>query len=423
MDQTKKITALLNYQKHMQRNKIIFAIIFIIGSTLLGYLLYRVFFYTPPTTPPTLQDVTSDSNQFPGIGGAGDRSGNIVTPPDQLPITQDTATGGTQGTSDITAPIIKEITSSAVSNVTTKSGVSPKFYSEQDGKFYKLNAAGEVQPLSDKVFFNVQNVTWSPTQNETIIEYPDGANIYYNFDTKEQVTLPKHWESFSFDPSGQKIASKSMSLSPENRWLVSADPKGGSIELIEALGTNANEVIVDWSPNKQVVALSTTGQALGSGRQEVLFIGQNGENFPSTVVEGRGLKTQWSKNGSNLLYSVHSSRSDFKPELWIVSGDPNSIGSGRKFLQINTWADKCAFADDRFVFCGVPTSLDKGVGFAPSLADGIPDELYKIDSATGLKSKIPFPDNNVIDSIFLSDDQHTLYFTDKNQPGLFEIAL
>lgn len=408
----------------MDKKKIIYSVIFLITTLLLGFLLYRVFFYTAPTTQPPITDTDVTPGQFPGIGSAGDRSGQVPLTPDVLPVTgnvPDVTNGGVQVDDEIS--VVTEITSSNVSNVTANSGQSPKFYSEQDGKFYRVNSSGQAVPLSDKVFFNVDNVTWSPTKNETIIEYPDGANIFYNFDTKEQVTLPKHWESFSFEPSGEKIAAKSMSLSPENRWLVSANPQGGDIQLIEALGNNASEVIVDWSPNKQVVALSTTGQALGSGRQEVLFIGQNGENFPSTVVEGRGLTTQWSKSGSKLLYSVHSSRSEFKPELWIVNGDPNSIGTDRKFLQLNTWADKCAFSDDRFVFCGVPTSLDKGVGFAPSLADGIPDDLYKIDTATGLKSKINFPDNHVIESIFLSDDKNKLLFTDKNQPGLFEVAL
>jgi hypothetical protein len=192
--------------------------------------------------------------------------------------------------------------------------------------------------------------------------------------------------------------------------------------LVEPLGNNADQVIVDWSPNKQVVALATTGEDLGADRQEVLFLGKNGENFKSTIIEGRGLVTNWSKNGEKLLYSVHSARNEFKPELWIVSAEGDNIGANRKPIQLNTWADKCTFTDDRIAYCGVPKDLPKGAGFAPSLADGTSDDIYKIDVETGLKTKLPMTKDHTIASIFMGKDGKTLYFTDKNQAGLFSVS-
>ncbi len=412
----------------MDKQRILYISIFVVVTIGLGFAIYRVFFYTPkPVTqvPPTQQ---IPGSEFPQAGTAEPSERPAAEEPSELPDSvtvpvpttpTPTVPGTTQPTSRIQTVVDVSLTNPDAGG-TTK---TPRFYNEEDGKFYKLGNNGDIQKMSDEVFFNVQEVTWSPTNDESIIEYPDGANIYYNFSTDEQVTLPKHWDSFSFTKTGDKIAAKSLGFSPENRWLVSSDPKGNNIQLIEPLGNNADKVIVDWSPNKQVVALATTGQSYGADRQEVLFVGQHGENFKSTIVEGRDLRTEWSDTGTKLLYSVHNARNDFKPELWVVNGQGDAIGSGRKLLNIDTWADKCTFVDDRFVFCGVPQTLERGSGFAPTLADNTPDDIYKIDVDTGLKIKIPVEEFHVIDSIMVSDDGKELYITDKNIPGLFKVAL
>lgn len=408
----------------MDKRRIIIISIFTLVCIGIGYLLYRVFFYTPPTAPITTTDEPDGGSQFPQANQGGPRPGEALTP-DALPVSEGGSvdSGGRSTNFGAVPGQVEQLVNTAITGVSKDSSSgNPRFYNSQDGKFYRINANGQAEPLSDQVFYNVQDVTWSPVSDESIIEYPDGANIYYNFQTKKQASLPKHWESFSFAPSGDKIAAKSLSFSPENRWLVASNPDGANIELVEPLGNNADKVIVDWSPNKQIVALSLTGEDLGSDRQEVLFIGKNGENFKSTIIEGRGLVTNWSGTGEKLLYSVHSARNEFKPELWIVHSAGDAIGENRKPIQLNTWADKCTFTDDRFAYCGVPKELPKGAGFAPSLADNTPDDLYKIDVETGIKTKLPMAADHVIESMFVGKDGKTIYFTDKNQPGLFTIS-
>jgi len=152
-----------------------------------------------------------------------------------------------------------------------------------------------------------------------------------------------------------------------------------------------------------------------------LFVGLNGENFPAIVVEGRGLETKWSPTGNQLLYSVYSKRSDYKPELWISNAAPGTAGTERKLLNVNTWADKCTFTDDRYVYCGIPTTLATGAGFVPALADQTPDIIYKIDTQTGVKTELPIEGTHVVGSMFVGDDGQSIYFTDKNQNGLFRV--
>ncbi|MFA6427768.1 MAG: hypothetical protein WCW16_05015 [Candidatus Magasanikbacteria bacterium] len=417
----------------MDKRRIIYALLFLVLCLGVGFAIYWVFFKSKATTP-TTERGAGTSGQFP-VTGEGRTTEQTTRPGTNLPSTGTrvpTPGGGetTQQPSGTTGsrvpnekPLVTKLTDVGVVNPAAAAGGGARFYSSQDGKFYKIDANGNVRPLTDTVFYNVQKVTWSPTSDESIIEYPDGANIYYNFSTKEQVTLPNHWESFSFAKNGTSVAAKSIGLDPENRWLISSDPKGNNIKLIEPMGNNADKVIVDWSPNNQVVALSATGEALGSQRQEILLVGQNHENYKSLVVEGRGLQTQWSPDGGKLLHSVYNSRNDYKPELWIMDATPDSAGANRKVLNVNTWASKCTMADARTVYCGVPETLETGVGFAPALAQNTPDRLYKIDTETGAKSEITMDGTHTIDSMFVGQDGKTLYFTDRRENGIFQVPL
>lgn len=416
----------------MDKKRIALIIGFILFSIGMGYALYFVFFRKAPP-PTTVTETTSTGTQtnFPG-SGAG-QPGIIPTDNTTLPgsntitgpggIGTNTETLGTVTPTNFTEERVNKIIDVAVRGVSTAGGGGPKFYNAEDGKFYRLDNSGTAIPLSDQVFFNVQKVTWSPSGNNSVLEYPDGSNIFYDFNTKQQVTLPRHWEEFSFSPQGEQIAAKSVGLAPENRWLISAAPDGSSVRLLQPLGNNADKVSVDWSPTRQIVGLSKTGEALSDDRQQVLLLGQNQENFKSLIVEGRGLQTKWSKAGSKILHSVYSANSDFKPELWISDGTPDTIGGDRKLLGVQTWASKCNMPDERFVYCGVPELLQTGAGFAPAVADNTPDKLYKIDTVTGLKTDIPLDDIHTIDTITISEDGQTLYFTDKAQPGIFQVKL
>lgn len=416
----------------MDKKRLLAAGIFLIIVILLGYTLYRVFFAPKVPTGTTTGGTraTSTAGTFPQVG-QGSADGRATPPGAGLPDSGGRVVPGqTDGSrqtpglnADGTQPRVSKAVDSRVVNAATSPQGGVQFYNSQDGKFYRLGPDGQPVALSDEVFYNVNKVTWSPKQEESIIEYPDGSNIYYNFDTKKQVTLPKHWDEFSFSPDGGKIAAKSLSLAPENRWLLTSAPDGSSIKLVEPMGENADKVMVDWSPNQQVVALSRTGDPLGADRQEVLLVGLNKENYRSLTVEGRGLETQWSPTGNKLLHSVYNTANDFKPQLWIANGSPDTVGENRRLLDVSTWASKCAVADDRFVYCGVPTRLDTGAGFAPDLAKQTPDRLIKIDTATGIKTEIPLQNNYTIDSITLDPNGKDLYFTDKNQSGLFKVNL
>ncbi len=412
----------------MDKKRIFLAIGFLIFCIVLGYLIYRVFFKKSTTVLPPSQTTTTGGSTFPTVSDS--QIPTDTTEPGTLPIGTgqiNTEQTGTQIPVTVEIPnsgkLITKVVDVAVLDAAPGQTGNARFYNKNDGKFYTVNSNGQVQTLSQTVFYNVENVMWSPNANGSIIEYPDGSNIYYNFDTNTQVTLPKHWESFSFSKAGNQISAKSMGLSPDSRWLITSDTTGNSIQLLEPLGDNASKVIVNWSPNQQVVALSATGESLGSQEQEILLIGQNHENFKSIIVAGRGLEAEWSPQGTKLLHSVYNGRNDYKPELWIVDATPDTAGGNRKPLGVNTWASKCTMADERTVYCGVPEILQTGAGFAPEVADFTRDFIYKIDTVTGIRTEIPTDVPYVVDSMFVSQDGSQLFFTDKNQAGIYSVPL
>ena len=165
-------------------------------------------------------------------------------------------------------------------------------------------------------------------------------------------------------------------------------------------------------------------KGLSFDRQEVFFVGLNKENFKSTIVEGRGFEPKWAPEGDRLLYSVYSSANDLKPTLWIVNAQGENIGTGRKSLGLDTWADKCTFSGEQDLYCAVPQNLEAGAGLFPELAAGSVDRLYKIDTVTGLKSLIAIPEgSHNISNLIISENEDSLFFTDKNTGAIYKINL
>jgi hypothetical protein len=301
------------------------------------------------------------------------------------------------------------------------SGSTVQYYDPLDKKFYRLDDNGAPQAISDKPFYKVDKVSWSPDRNKAILEYPDGSKNIYNFSDQSQVSLPKHWQDFQFSPSGEQIAFKAIGYEPENRWLSIMNADGTGAQNIEKLGANADKATVNWSPNRQIVATFQDGADYN--RQEVFFIGTNHENFKSMLVEGRGFQSKWSTTGNELLYSVYSDFNNYKPSLWITNANGDTIGQDTEPLQIDTWASKCSFASDKLLYCAVPRSLADGAGWLPPETLDTPDDVYAIDLETMAKSLVIAEGNYNMSNLIITKDGNTLYFTDNKTGGLYKLPL
>ena len=399
--------------------KIFLVLGFILIVFILGYLLYSFFFRPGKPTPSDIKEPTATTTSS-GLPAAG--PGQIIAPtgrPEEtarpgLPVSPIAQGGLTQTTE------LNQVESTGAT--LASDGSSLQYYNKADGKFYRINKDGRISALTDKIFHRVENIVWSPNKNKAILEYPDGANIVYNFNDNKQITLPAHWQDFAYSPNGQQIITKSIGLDPGNRWLAAVNEDGSKASRLKALGENEDIVYPSWSPNNQTVAMYIKG--VDFNRQEVFFIGLNNENFKSMVVEGRGFQAQWSPKGDRLLYSVYSTDNDLKPKLWIANAQGENIGGGRKSLNVETWANKCAFADSINIYCAVPEELEKGAGLFPEMAKNTHDNLYEIDTRTGFKKLVAIPDNSYnMSKVIISDNGQYLYFTDETTGRLHKIQL
>ncbi len=409
-------------------------IAFIAAVLIIGFLLYY-FFLRPAITMIAPTNANVNANVPPGglpptnananipvagqVNGALPGGANVNLAPPAAPLANQIASplagGGLTKTTALT-------TVTAMQPTLASDGANAIYYDRTTGLFYRITPDGRKTPLSDEVFYNVSNITWAPDKTRAVLEYPDGAKIVYDFSKNRQVTLPKHWQDFSFSPQSDQLVFKSMGTSETSRWLAVAKADGSGAEKIEALGNQDATVYPTWSPSGQIVAMYTEG--INDEQQNLYFVGTNQENFKSTIIDGRGFEGQWSTKGDRLLYSVYSSASDYKPTLYIVEASGNNIGQNRRNLKLETWSDKCTFADNDTIYCAVPTSLTKTAGIFKNELDNAPTDIYKIDLTTGFKSKVATPEiSQNITNLIVTSDKRYIYYTNKNDGLLYKITL
>jgi len=364
--------------------KIIFIIFFIVFTISTGYALYFFFF------KPTQQQKQKLSEQEAYKGQLNNAKDRTTQNPNSTSNNQQNKFN-TLKTSTSTSNVpskLKTIYNGVAKNMSPDQSGNIRFYDPFSGKFYKIDENGNKTLISNQSFPDVKTINWSPRKDEVILEFPDNSKIFYDFENKRQVKLPNHWKDFEFSPIKDEIVAKSIGLNRNNRFLISSQPDGNKAQAIYQLGDNQNLVIPTWSPNNQIIAFSKTGRTQSSGEQSILLLGKNHENFQSLIVPGYGFQPQWSPTGKQLLYSVYRQDNQNKPMLWVSGASGKDINRNRTKLNINTWADKCAWENESTIYCGVPIKLGIGAGFSKEAFQEIPDNIYKIDLKTHISNKI-----------------------------------
>lgn len=403
----------------------LFALMFLAITIAFGVATYFVFFRS--VRPVGNENVNNTNVAGPAgnlnLSGNRNVNGQVVNAngTGQLPIAK-IANGGETSVDPITKSGVKFVAQDA-------NGRDIIYYDAATGQFFRLGASGHTTvPMSDERFPQLTNVTWAPSRTKAILEFPDQSKIYYDFSAHKQSSLPKEVSEFSFSPTGDQVAWKFMGPTAADRWLQVADPTGSDAKSIEPLGDNASRVQVAWSPTNQVVAFYQ--QSTGLDQEDILPLGMNGENNQAMSVNGRGFQGAWNPGGTALLFSTYSSESNYNPVLQVASASGSTIGQQRIDLGVNTWPSKCAFSSNSSaVYCAVPQYLDAGAGIYPQIASTIPDEFFRIDLTTGIKTKIAVPvgpDQNRTFSarnVFVTPGDAALYFTDQVSGQTYSLLL
>jgi len=399
--------------------KILVLVGFFLGIVAIGVILYfTVVGFRREPVEPTVTPPEGAPGQFPSSG----EGAPVVTPPGGAPgilEPADEIAGG--GITQVTT-----LTTSVIESAAGRSDGRVNFYNPEDGRFYTIDAEGNVVTLSNQQFPAAESVVWNNGASKAVIEFPDGSNIVYNFSTQQQVTLPQHWEDFDFSPSTDEIIAKSLAVDPNNRWIVITNDDGSNAKSIAPLGLNESKVDVNWSPNDQVIAFADTADPIigGLDRKMILPVGKNDENYKGLIVEGLGFDSLWSPDGSTLAYSVYGDFSNGNPSLWTVSATPGTMGENRRSLGLNTWIDKCTYAGATRLICAVPVNLGPNAGYSRTTFQNLPDHVYEVDLLTGRSTRIAIPDESTtMSSLSVSSDGAQLYFKNERTGRLELIRL
>lgn len=385
-------------------------VLFISSVVLIGFLMYVTIFRRPPIiteTPETPTDIATGGLQgspdgTPTQPGQPGQPTTPTTPPGLQP--SPVADGGPTQTT--------QLTTSNIIPLTVVSGNIVTYYDPADGKFYTIDANGNVVALADQNFPQASAVTMNSAGNVAAIEFPDGSNVLFDFTTGKQTTLPRHWEDFQFSQS-DKIVSKSIGTDPSNNVLVVSNLDGTQTQPIVALGTNADKVSLNWSPSNNIVGFSRTGDIQsGFGRSEIYLIGTDGKDAGSLIVEGNNFSALWSPNGKNILYSVAEPGTNYRASLWYTEVTGTSRAN-RKRLDLETWVEKCTFVSATNIYCAVPKEGIDSSGLNPNLVTS-GDDLYEINPQTGTRSVVASTVGNTqMFNLSVTADGSALFFTDR----------
>lgn len=379
---------------------------------LMGLTLYTLFFSGGPKVTPdeTVSETPGTSSGLPSANNGrptpdnGSETTSNQTDSDTLKPSPVADGGLTQTT---------QLTTGSIVNPTVTAGGKMAYYDPHDGKFYTVDDKGNVVLLAQGTFPAAQSVVFAKNAEAAVLEFPDGSNVVYNFNSGQQSTLPSHWQDFSFSSDSTSIAAKSVGNDPSNRSLVISSVDGSVAKSIAPLGDSDDRVSVDWSPSGNIVGFSKTGSSGNAfGQNEIYLIDQNGEAAGVLVVNGSNFKSIWSPTGSNLLYSVADAGDEYRASLWYADSRGDRTGDTRVRINIKTTADKCTFASNTLAYCAVPTEMPSGGGSTPSLITAN-DNIYSVSFPSGRTSLVAIPDQNTkITHLTVSGGGDQLFYTD-----------
>ncbi len=410
--------------------RILYILLFVAIVILIGIALYFVFFR--PTVPPVIEEPTPEfPGGLPGEPGVppvepeepeepGVFPPSVVVPPPVTPVVPGEPTISTTAEGGLVVPNrLFPNSAQHVAASSTTNGVN--FYDASTGLFNRLTPDGEVELLSTRVFRDVQTVSWAPTTDKAVLEFPDGSNIIYNFATDESFTLPTQYEDFSFSPDSSQIAAKDLRLNPEDRWLVVVDDRGRSRQLVEHLGDNQDRVQVEWNPAGQIVA--TSAKSIDANRAEIIFLTKNGQQLTKALIQGRDLRYTYNQTGDKMAYSVYNATSNYLPTLWVTGTAPNAIDQGRINTGLNTWADKCTWRGATELICAVPNDIGELSGILQS-ENRSDDSIYSIDTRTGAARLIAQPlVSTTIASMTVGSDGTSLFYVEQSTGAINKLNM
>jgi hypothetical protein len=302
------------------------------------------------------------------------------------------------------------------------------YFAGDNGQLNQIDFDGKLEKvISTEEFQGLQQVLWNKLKNKVILKRSDGPlkSKFLLLDISQKTVTPvkANVDSIAWSGLGDKIIYKYYDAKTKKRTIEVSDPDGKNwrkIADIEFFGLSISPVpgssdISFWpSPDAYTASLAS-------------LINFSGENKKELLKDRFGADILWSPDGKTAAVGSTDQRGGKKTDLAIMNSDGGQFHS----LNFPTFAKKCVWStDSKFLFCAMPGNISETAILPNDWQGGkieTADTFWKLEIATGKKDRLVETNkiNGSFDVLipFLSQDEKTLFFTNKADGKLYKLSL
>jgi len=335
----------------------------------------------------------------------------------------------TQGTAKQTSDAIVAISDSPVFGaVLAPDGNSIYAFSGDNGQLNQTDFYGKLEKvISTEEFQNIQQVLWNKSRNKAIVKRKDGLNnskfLLLDLTQKSVTPVKNNVDSIAWSGLGDKIIYKYYDAKTKKRTLEVSDPDGKNWRKIA--DTDFFGLSISPVPGSSDISFWPFPDAFAAPPASLISF--SGENRRDILKDRFGADILWSPDGKHAAVSSADQKGSHKTDLALMNPD------GGQFQPLNfpTFAKKCVWsADSKYLYCATPGDVPPSAILPNDWQENkiqTADTFWKLEIATGKKDRLIEADkiNGSFDVLnpFLSQDEKTLFFTNKADGKLYKLGI
>lgn len=307
-------------------------------------------------------------------------------------------------------------------------GKSIYYFLSENGQINQVDFSGKLEKvLSTVEFTNIQDVIWNKPKNKIIVKTEESPKVikFYSYDLSNKILAPlkENLDSVTWSNLGDKIIYKYFDPKTKKRSLSISDPDGKNWHDIATF--DYRFVSISPIPGTSLISFWPSSDAFTS--TSVNVVNFSGEGKKEILNNRFGTNILWAPNGNRAALSYTDQKGGHKTELALI----NSQGGEFQSLAFPTFAGKCTWTtDSKFLYCALPGDMPESSILPNDWQENkirTTDTFWKIDLTSGKKDRLVDPEK-ISDSFdvmrpFLSQDQRTLFFTNKSDGKLYKVGL
>ncbi|MFH0930210.1 MAG: hypothetical protein V1814_03085 [Candidatus Moraniibacteriota bacterium] len=302
------------------------------------------------------------------------------------------------------------------------------YFAGENGQLNQIDLNGKLEKVvSTEEFQDIQKIIWNKPKNKVVVKRANGPDkakfLLLDLAQKTVTPLKDSIDSVAWSGLEDKIIYKYYDSKTKKHEINVSDPNGSNWRKIADIDYFSLEI----SPvpgNSDISFWPAPDAFVSSSANLINFSGENKKE----ILAGRfGVDLFWSPDGKTAAVSSTDKKGGKKTDLALM----NSDGGQFRSLNFPTFAKKCVWsADSKFLFCAMPGNIPESAILPNDWQEGkieTTDTFWKLEIATGKKDRLIETDkiNSSFDILnpFLSQDEKTLFFTNKIDGKLYKLGI